>query len=315
MILRGVGVNDIVMKVAIFHSPTDSTLALELADILTAMGLMANPVEVPSDWEAYEAVRLADRLAGLSHYLVPWTEESAMGSWTPFLRGYSLGRGYPLVMWVSTASPEVPSYLNDIPLIATSEALKEHYTIESRRYRDELRRSQARAAIVEQGLALSEQAMAEMVSEGNVAATELYLDAGFPATVRDKHGVALLSLAVRNKHRRAMELLITAGAEINLQAEDRGNTPLMDAVAGGDKDIAAFLLDKGALTDLQSRDGQTALVIAVGRSDAVMVGLLLKAGADPGVCDKLGLSAIKYAKLFNKPEVLSLFEAAGFAPK
>jgi hypothetical protein len=41
--------------------------------------------------------------------------------------------------------------------------------------------------------------------------------------------------------------------------------------------------------------------------------MLLKAGADPDAPDHLGASARKYVRLFNKPEMVKLFEkyAAG----
>jgi ankyrin repeat protein len=72
-------------------------------------------------------------------------------------------------------------------------------------------------------------------------------------------------------------------------------------------------IEKGADTNLTSKDGQTALVVAVGRNDADVARLLVAGGADPDLADKLGLSARKYAALFKNPAILSLFEPNGQA--
>jgi ankyrin repeat protein len=64
------------------------------------------------------------------------------------------------------------------------------------------------------------------------------------------------------------------------------------------------------LADLTSKDGQTALVVAVGRNDAEVARLLVSGGADPDLPDKLGLTARKYAALFKNPAILALFDQA-----
>ena len=83
----------------------------------------------------------------------------------------------------------------------------------------------------------------------------------------------------------------------------------MDAAQNGDQTLLRYLLDKGADPNLISKDGQSALVIAVGRNDADTSKALLESGADADLSDKLGLSARKYAKLFHHPAMQALFEA------
>ena len=142
---------------------------------------------------------------------------------------------------------------------------------------------------------------------GDTKAVELFMKAGFLPDSRDKYGVPLLCLAARGKHRAVAEILLERGARIDLQSEDRGYSPLMDAAQAGSADLVALFLGKGASPDLTSKDGQTALIVAVGRNDAEVAGLLASGGADPDLCDKLGLSARKYAALFKNPDILSLF--------
>jgi len=122
--------------------------------------------------------------------------------------------------------------------------------------------------------------------------------------------VPLLCLAARGKHRAVAELLLGRGARIDLQSEDRGYSPLMDAAQAGSADLVGLFLESGASPDLVSKDGQTALVVAVGRNDAEVARLLVSGGADPDLADKLGLTARKYAALFKNPAILSLFAPA-----
>jgi ankyrin repeat protein len=72
------------------------------------------------------------------------------------------------------------------------------------------------------------------------------------------------------------------------------------------------LIAAGADINLKSRDGQSALIIAVGLNDEESVEILLKAGADADEPDSLGASARTYAGLFKDPAILALFKA--YAP-
>ncbi len=52
----------------------------------------------------------------------------------------------------------------------------------------------------------------------------------------------------------------------------------------------------------------SALVIAVGKNNSTIASLLLEAGADPDLPDKLGFSARKYAKLFHDQAMSALMD-------
>ena len=62
---------------------------------------------------------------------------------------------------------------------------------------------------------------------------ELFIDAGFDPSQKDSLGTPVLSLAVRNKCFETLELLLEKGAAINLCAEDRNYSALMDAAQVG----------------------------------------------------------------------------------
>lgn len=173
-------------------------------------------------------------------------------------------------------------------------------------WRREEQAAKARAELERSGISITEEAFCETVREGELKAVGLFLKAGYSPNTRDKSGVPVLSLAVRKQHPTVVTMLIDAGADVNVISDDRGNTPLMDAAAVGRLELVGELIDAGADTDVASKNGQTALILAVGQNAVPLVERLVRAGADASIEDHLGMSAAKYAKLFNQSEILEL---------
>jgi hypothetical protein len=169
----------------------------------------------------------------------------------------------------------------------------------------------ARYEILSQGIPVSEESMTDCVVGGNCAVVPLFLEAGFSPNIQDRFGVPLMNLAARMGNRNMVKILLKAGARLDQQTGDRQSTALLDAVAGSHHGILKDLLAAGANVNLKSRDGQSALVIAVGLNDETSAEMLLRAGADADDPDSLGASARKYATLFNKPAMTALFNAYG----
>ena len=186
--------------------------------------------------------------------------------------------------------------------------LESFLEIERREWTAGFQRREARRELLELGISFRGESFAETVREGDLHAAELFIRSGLGADSRDRRGVPLLCISARESNTAMIRLLLSNGAAIDVQSEDRGNSALMDAVAGGCEVAARELVQAKAALDLQSKDGQTALVIAVGRNDVAMATLLLQAGASPDLPDKLGFSARKYAKLFHNPAMTGLFE-------
>ena len=122
----------------------------------------------------------------------------------------------------------------------------------------------------------------------------------------------MLGLAVRANHLGVMRLLADRGADVNARSRDRENTPLMDAAAEGSADMVGELIGRGADLSGLSRNGQGALVLAIGKGAQDVASLLLDAGADPFVPDKLGMNACQYAQLLGRKEFLD--RVAGLYP-
>jgi uncharacterized protein len=75
-------------------------------------------------------------------------------------------------------------------------------------------------------------------------------------------GMTALLFAARQNDRKSAELLLKAGADINLGAQD-GTSPILVAVMNGHYSLANFLLEKGANPNTADTKGRAALIAVV----------------------------------------------------
>jgi len=297
------------VKVAVIGSPGDGQTILGILETLEAARVEAYGLKLHDSWTALSRSQLEPHLLKATHYLLVATEHNIASAWFVFAGGYGLGRSSGTAIYRDDPSRELPHYLSGTPVLDTLGELASYYESEQKEWLYQEERRAARAALLEMGISYHADALAQCVVEGDTKAVELFLQAGFHPDARDKHGVTLLCLAARNKHRAVAELLLGRGAALDLQSEDRGYSPLMDASLAGSSELVELFLAEGADSNLVSKDGQTALIVAVGRNDAQTVRSLLSYGADPDVADKLGFSARRYATLFKKSDIVPLFES------
>ncbi len=118
-----------------------------------------------------------------------------------------------------------------------------------------------------------------------------------------------LFFAVAGGHSKCVELLIAAGADVNIQACSEEETCLMKAVRKGDVTSVSALLKAGAHVNAGQSIDKTALMMAAGsRGNTRIRSLLIDAGAD--VNDGCR-TATMYAAHHDQPECLSLLIQAG----
>src|SRR5499427_6912106 len=126
-----------------------------------------------------------------------------------------------------------------------------------------------------------------LLSKGaNVKARALYTD--WPNQIsseprgqyRPVGGLTALLYAARNGCYECVEALIGAGADVDVPTPE-GVTPLMIALDNDNNDIAKLLLDRGANPGVWDWYGRTALYIAVDRKDGGSSGGGLKVAVDP----------------------------------
>ena len=99
--------------------------------------------------------------------------------------------------------------------------------------------------------------------------------------------------------------LIALDADVNKP----GWTPLHYAATGGHNDIMQLLLDNHAYIDAASPNGSTPLMMAAMYGTAASVKLLLDAGADVGLKNDLGLTALDFARKTHRIDAVELIAA------
>jgi cytohesin len=147
-----------------------------------------------------------------------------------------------------------------------------------------------------------------------IETVKLLLDLGADPNLVGDEGTALAAAA---NARRAdgprivpvMKLLIAAGADVNC-ANAQGETPLFDAVRT--PAAAEFLLARGADPKVVARDGCNALHRAVAHNKLDSVKMLLAAGVDPNVIDRVDhFTCLDSAIVRGHKQCGALLEAAG----
>jgi hypothetical protein len=297
------------VKIGVLASPDDAHHLLPTLRVLKDLGVPAYALSISLDWIKLERSKVRAYMEEGSHFILVADSRSVDSSWFGYAVGYASSKRNGISLLRVDPAWNPPRYLKGFPIFEDLAELRTFFAVQKEEWTLEEARQSARTSLLELGISYHTESLASCIADGDIHGVRLFLDAGFNPNARDKHGVPLLCLAARSKHRGVAETLLDRGAQIDLQAEDRGYSALMDATLAGDPDLVSFLLDRGANPDLLSKDGQSALVIAVGRKDVPTVRKLVDRGADPDLADKLGLSAHGYAKLFKHAELLALFGA------
>jgi len=255
----------------------------------------------------YSETKLVPVPEGTTHIMIQPGRGCNKQAQLMYLAGFIAGSKLPAVLYGSDSEDSKlqelfhqVQVLYDVP--AVSDWLHAMYVEDQQNTKFRVAREQ----LVEKGFSCTEHGFVEAVRQADPVATNLFLQAGFSADSCDSRGVSVLSHAVRAQLPLLAEILLASGADVNKLACDRLYSPLMDAVQKNDFAMASLLLSKGADLSLRSRDGQTALVIAVGQGSQEIVALLLRHGADPAIKDNLGMDACGYARLFHNDIISTL---------
>lgn len=295
------------MKIAVLASPGHAPQAIASMVRLEAEGHETAGIKFNDAWTREPRSKLEGLLMGVSHLLCIVSPYDLSAPWFAYIVGFARGRQAPISLIATSADTISAAWISDIRRFDDIDEAVSFYKAEGVAWTRNEERRMAKATLLELGISWHAESLAQCVREGDTKAVELFIESGFPPDVRDKSGVPLLCLAARAKHRAIVQLLLARGANIDAQSDDRGYSAVMEAAHQGEQSLLEHLLEAGADTELRSKDGQTALILAVGRSDAAMVVSLLEHGADPNVADKLGLSARAYAKLFHDPLIDAAF--------
>lgn len=298
------------MKIAVLASREDAHVLVPILRVFKEIGISAYGLSITPDWVDMDQGKIRLYMGEASHFLLVADGRSLLSSWFGFAAGIASAKRNGISLLRVDPAWEPPRFLRGFPIFEDLQELRAFFSVQREEWMVEEARQAAKIALLELGISFHADSLSTCIQEGDLRSVKLFLDAGFNPDSRDRHGVPLLCIAARHSHRSVAEALLERGADINLQSEDRGYSALMDATLAGAGDLVDFFLERGADPDLASKDGQTALVIAVGRKDLVVSRHLVEHGADPDLKDKLGLSARGYARLFKHSELIGLFERA-----
>lgn len=129
----------------------------------------------------------------------------------------------------------------------------------------------------------------------------------------------LLCVAAENRNLPLAKLLVEKGADVNL-TDGRGRTALFDALntsgiitlGPSSTNVAQFLLDNGAKTDIVDKEGMTILMACAGRLTVDMIEVLVEKGADLKAVDSKGKGfGIYLCDSGNKVKALEILKALG----
>lgn len=297
------------MNVAIFAAQTDDATIHEVIAAVRSLELQSSAYRVGRTWESLDGEELRVHISDVTHLIAVVERGDVSSRWFTFLAGYAMGRSCPLCLYTHTDGEALPSYLRPFSVVAEPSELLIYLDRERILFEREEAIEHAKSRLLEWGMALSDEAFARAVSEGNDEAVQLFLRAGFSPDARDAHGVPVLSLAIRGRHRSIMKILIERGADVNVSSEDRGDTPLMEAAVRGEPEILEELLSCDADLNVVNKNRQTALMLAIGESYIQIAKRLIEAGAEDVGPDELGMTALKYAQLFHHDDIVALLQS------
>lgn len=156
------------------------------------------------------------------------------------------------------------------------------------------------------------------VKNGSVAMTELLLKRGahikIPKVIL-QYGTAdmqpYIITAADNNNEELVHLLVKYGANVNDEDSSLGDSPLIHAVRNQNKNLAKWLLSKGAKINFTNEYDQTSLMVAADTGNIEMVKFLLQQGANARLSDNNGNTARDYAEKANHTEIANLLAKRG----
>lgn len=140
--------------------------------------------------------------------------------------------------------------------------------------------------------------------EGNIEITKKLLHQSRQhLNTKNKVGFTPLHIAAISNHVEVVEVLLKAGAKIDIQDND-GNTPLHRAIMNNQPEMVGFLIDQGADVEIENKENQTALMLMLKDNEMLCV---FQTKMIDQICE-----LIKGNNIDDLGSILNYFEEIGF---
>ena len=121
------------------------------------------------------------------------------------------------------------------------------------------------------------------------------IENGADVNATDMNSTTALMLACQEGNMEVINVLLNAGADINI-VDTKGLTWIHHAVVrGGNKETLQAIINYGANVNATNKENMTALMYACSRGNVETINVLLNAGANPVIADTKGFTCIHYA--------------------
>lgn len=146
----------------------------------------------------------------------------------------------------------------------------------------------------------------QMTCSGNDRAVQALIDARADLEARDRFGWSALAWAGLLREHTVMQLLTSAGADIEAYNHQQGRTILTHAIHLQLIETVRMLLGAGAEIEAREENTLTMLILATVVGEFKIVKMLLEKGADINAQDKKGNTALMYATSLGKFHIVGI---------
>lgn len=154
----------------------------------------------------------------------------------------------------------------------------------------------------------SAEAFHQAAATGDAVTVLSQLERGIAVDTLDAEGRTALQLASFDGHDEVVKLLLDRGANVN-HMDAVGRTSLMFASSGPYAETAKLLIEAGAeINRVDDGEHFSALMFAAAEGNLDVVEVLLNAGADPGLKDIDGDSALSFARQNGHTSVVAMLD-------
>jgi uncharacterized protein len=285
---------------------TENTDTEKIEDILKQFEINIIHCFIKEDWENDRS--FFDIISNNQYFFIITTKKSFNEKSFKFIVGYCLGKNCSLYLYLTETDIVIPEKLSFIRYSYDLLNLTEYYNEILNQWKKKNEINTYKNLLTEKGLYFTPYHFFNCIEKDDFEAVSYFLKAEYSPDIINEKGVSAFNYAVRYNKIKIAKLLIEYNCDIYYISKDNHHNSLMEAAVNGNNEFCEYLITRSIDLNVQSKNDQTALMIAAGRNDEVVVELLLKSGADTGIKDVLDMTVTMYAEILKYKGIISLLK-------